>query len=296
MSLSASSAPLCTPFDPQPRAPECVLPANACDTHAHICGPLAAYPIVPESLYTPALAPLSAYRHLLDTLGVTRGVLVQPSVYGTDLRALLDALEQDPLRLRGVAVVPMDVSEAQLAYLHACGVRGVRCNIVDLKHNKGVLPLAELTTLAQRIRPMGWHMEFLMHVDAFADLDQQLKNFPVDVVFGHLGYVPVTRGIATPGFQALLRLMQTGNAWVKLTAPYRLASSAADFVDTDIFARALLSAAPERLLWGSDWPHVMVKPPMPNDGDLFNVFARWVSDQRVRDRILVDNPATLYDF
>jgi 2-pyrone-4,6-dicarboxylate lactonase len=233
---------------------------------------------------------------MLDALGVERGVLIQPSIYGTDNRAMLDALAQDPKRLRGVAVVPFDVGAAEVERLHALGVRGVRCNIVDLKDGKGVLPLESLRLLAKRVAPFGWHLEFLMHVDEFPDLDRQLADFPVEVVFGHLGYAPAERGIETAGFRALLRLMRDGRAWVKLTAPYRLTASAMPHAEVAPFAQALVDAAPTRLLWGTDWPHVFIKSAMPNVGELLEVFAGWVPDERMRHRILVENPARLYEF
>jgi 2-pyrone-4,6-dicarboxylate lactonase len=289
-------APLCAAHDPAPRRPSVALPAQACDVHAHVCGPASRYPLIAERLYTPPEASMADFRHMLDTLGLDRAVLVQPSIYGTDNRAMLDALATDPQRLRGVAVVPFDAPVEQIERLHAAGVRGVRCNIVDLKTGKGQLPLDALRALATRIAPFGWHVEFLMHVDEFPDLDRQLAGFPVDVVFGHLGYVPATKGTGVQGFAALLRLMREGRAWVKLTAPYRLTSSSMPYPDTDAFAQALVDAAPGQLLWGSDWPHVYIRTAMPNDGDLFDVFARWVPDPAVRERILVDNPARLYGF
>jgi predicted TIM-barrel fold metal-dependent hydrolase len=269
---------------------------NSCDCHAHVCGPESRYPYAANRLYTPHDALPSDYRRMLDSLGIERGVLVQPSIYATDNRAMLDALAQDPARLRGVAVVPWDVSSKELEKLHAAGVRGVRQNIVDLKDGKGVLPLAELKNLGKRIKPFGWHVEFLMHVDEFPDLDRQLAGFPVDVVFGHLGYVPATKSPGEPGFKALLRLMQDGKAWVKMTAPYRLTSSQMPHPETDRFAQALVAAAPERLVWGSDWPHVFIKTAMPDDAKLLALFERWVPDEKARRRILVDNPAQLYNF
>lgn len=288
--------PLVAEHDPHPRAPAFAVPALACDVHAHVCGPHDRYPLIPERLYTPPLASPAHYRHMLDAIGVTRGVLVQPSIYGFDNRAMLDALATDPIRLRGVAVVPFDVDTATLERLHAAGVRGVRMNIVDLKTGKGQLPLGPLERLATKVKPLGWHVEFLMHVDEFPDLDRQLANFPVPVVFGHLGYVNVAKGTATQGFEAMLRLARDGRAWVKLTAPYRLTLSQLPYGDTDATARILVDRIPDRLLWGSDWPHVFIKSDMPNDGVLFEVFANWVPDARMRERILVEQPATLYDF
>lgn len=294
--MSSNAAPLCAAADPHPRAPRFKLPPHSCDTHAHICGPQSYYPYFPERIYTPPDSLLPAYQHLLDTLGVERAVLVQPSVYGTDNRAMLDALAADPARLRGVAVIETDTPMAELERMHAAGVRGVRCNIVDIKEGKGRLPIEMLTALAQRIKPLGWHLEFLMHVDEFPTLDTTLKNFPVDVVFGHLGYMRTDKGLQDPGFQALLRLAKDGRAWVKLTGPYRISTGAMPYADVTPFAHALIDHAPAQVIWGSDWPHVMAKGTMPNDGDLCDCLAAWAPDEGQRARVLVENPARLYGF
>lgn len=288
--------PPCASHDPAPRGPKFAIPAAACDCHAHVFGPGNTYPFIPHGLYTPADALPADFRHMLKALGVQRGVLVQPSIYGTNNQAMLDAMATDTERLRGIAVLPYDTGEDEIERLHRLGVRGVRCNIVDLKFNKGVLPLDQLRGLAARIKRFGWHVEFLMHVNEFPDLDRQLAGFPVDVVFGHLGYVPTSEGLATAGFEAMLRLLSDGKAWVKLTAPYRLTLSEMPYADVDATARTLVERAPERLLWGSDWPHTFIKTAMPNDGDLLDLFARWVPDEKLRERILVTNPASLYDF
>jgi predicted TIM-barrel fold metal-dependent hydrolase len=269
---------------------------GACDCHAHVCGPESRYPYSPNRLYTPEDASPADYRRMLDSLGMERGVLVQPSIYGTDNRALLDALAQDTARLRGVAVVPYDIESRELERLHEAGVRGVRQNIVDLKDGKGVLALEPLRALAKRIKPFGWHVEFLMHVDEFPQLDRQLADFPVDVVFGHLGYVSAAKSPPEPGFRALLRLLRDGKAWVKLTAPYRLTMSALPYRDTDAFAQALVDAAPQRLVWGTDWPHVFIKTALPEERKLLALLEHWVPHERLRRRILVDHPAQLYGF
>jgi predicted TIM-barrel fold metal-dependent hydrolase len=294
--MTSPDIPLCAAHDPHPRAPAVPFPALACDCHAHVCGPESRYPYWPERIYTPPDALPVAYRHLLDTLGCERGVLVQPSVYDTDNRAMLDALTDDPKRLRGVAVVPFDVDVAQIERMHVLGVRGVRCNIVDLKTGKGQLPLDALKALGTRVKPFGWHVEFLMHVNEFPDLDRQLAGFPVPVVFGHLGYAPATNGTGDAGVQALMRLMKDGKAWAKMTGPYRLTPAPLPYAAADDFAFALVDAAPGRLVWGSDWPHVMVKSGMPNDGELADLLAHWVPDAATRKRILVDNAAALYGF
>ncbi len=288
--------PLCASHDPKPRRPKVAVPPNSCDCHAHVFGPGDHYPFIPHGLYTPADALPTDYRHMLDALGVERGVLVQPSIYGTNNEAMLDAMAKDPERLRGIAVLPYDTGEAEIERLHALGVRGVRCNIVDLKFNKGVLPLDRLKGLAARIKGFGWHVEFLMHVNEFPDLDRQLADFPVDVVFGHLGYVPTSEGFGADGFEGMLRLARDGKAWVKLTAPYRLTLSEMPYPDVNATAQMLVEQVPERLIWGSDWPHTFIKTGMPNDGDLMDLLARWVPDEKLRERILVNNPAGLYGF
>lgn len=288
--------PLCAAPDPTPRKPALRLPDLACDTHAHICGPAARYPYWSGRIYTPPDCLLTDYRRLLSTLGVQRAVLVQPSVYATDNHLLLDALREAGASFRAVAVVEDSVEDAELERMHALGVRGVRCNIVDIVADKGKLPLAMLERLAAKIRRFGWHIELLMHADEFPDMDRAFADFPVDIVLGHLGYLRTEKGTGDPGFQALLRLMRDGKAWVKLTGPYRISSASLPYPDTIPFARALLDAAPNRVLWGTDWPHVMMKGPMPNDGDLCDVLSRWVPDDALRHRVLVDNPAALYGF
>ena len=274
-----SEAPLCAAHDPNPRKPKLVLPPLACDTHAHVCGPESRYPYWSGRIYTPPDALPAQYRHMLLTLGVERSVLVQPSVYGSDNRAMLDALAADPVRQRAVAVVEPDIAYAELERMHALGVRGVRCNIVDIKEGKGRLPIEMLKALADKVRPLGWHLEFLMHV-----------------VFGHLGYMNTSLGISAPGYQAFLRLLKSGRAWAKFTGPYRISSHPMPYADVASFAHALVEAAPDRIVWGTDWPHVTVKGTMPNDGDICDLLLDWVPDEAARRKVLVDNPAALYGF
>jgi len=291
-----SQAPPCAAPDFAPRQPQLKVPAGSCDCHAHILGPAARFPYSDERVYTPPDCLLADYRAMLTALGLARAVLVQPSVYGSDNRVLLNALDAMQGAWRGVAVVEPDVSASALQEMHAAGVRGVRVNVVDVQSNKGVLPLKQLRGLAERIAPLGWHMEFLLHVHEFPRLDQQLAGFPVDVVFGHLGYLPTHLGIGDAGFQALLRLLQAGRAWVKLTGPYRISGSKLPYADVAPFAHALLDAAPRQIVWGSDWPHVMVKGAMPNDGDLMDMLSTWIPDPSIRHQVLVSNPERLYGF
>jgi predicted TIM-barrel fold metal-dependent hydrolase len=292
---AGGDAPVCAPPDFQPRKPQLTLPPRACDCHAHIMGPQARYAYAPARVYTPPDCLLPDYLKMLSTLGVERAVLVQPSVYGTDNSVMLEAMKTAGGRFRGVAVVADDVPDAELKKLDAAGVRGVRVNIVDVKDRKpGTLPMDSLTKLAQRVAPFGWHMEFLMHADEFPDLDRAFADFPVAIVLGHLGYLNIGRLPADPGFRALLRLVTSGRAWVKLTGPYRITRAPPPYPDTVPFAKALLDANPERIVWGTDWPHVMLKGAMPNDGELADVIADWIPDARMREQVLVTNPARLY--
>ena len=291
------AAPLCAAPDFQPRKPQIKMPALACDTHAHVLGPAAQYDYSPARVYTPPDCLPKDYRHMLDMMGVTRAVLIQPSVYGTDNAAMLDAMKADPQRLRGVAVVDPSISDAELKMMHAAGVRGVRVNIVDVKDRKpGSLPMDMLRNLAARIAPLGWHVEFLMHADEFPDLDKTFADFPAPIVLGHLGYMKTSLGLDNPGFQALLRLMQAGRAWVKLTGPYRISGGPMPHADTVPYANALIKANADRVIWGSDWPHVMHKGAMPNDADITDLLLQWVPDAAQRELVLVSNPARLYGF
>lgn len=294
--LPGAEPPLCAGPDPVPRRPKVRLPPLACDCHAHIAGPKSVYPYSPRRVYTPPDALLPAYLDMLGVLGVERAVLIQPSVYGTDNRAMLDAMAKAGSRFRGVAVVDDAVPDAELETMHAAGVRGVRINVVDVAEDKGVIPMASLKRLAGRIKPLGWHVEFLMHADEFPDLDAQFADFPVDIVLGHLGYMRTDKGLGAPGFQALLRLMRAGRCWVKLTGPYRISTGGIPYSDVKPFAHALIDAAPQRVIWGTDWPHVMVKSAMPNDGALCDLLLDWVPDETIRRKVLVENPAKLYDF
>lgn len=289
-------APLCAPPDPNPRTPATALFAGACDCHAHICGPATRYAYSPGRIYTPPDCLSGDYFAMLDTIGAARGVLVQPSVYGTDNSAMIDAMAGAGGRCRGVAVIDEATSDGEIEALHRAGVRGIRLNLVDVASPTGDIPLDVARRLAERVAPLGWHVELLVHVDDYAGLDVMFAGFPADIVFGHLGYMRPGRDVATPGFQALLRLLAGGRCWVKLSGPYRVSAGDLPYRDVTPFAHALIAAAPGRMLWGSDWPHVMVSKAMPNDGDLCDLLATWIPDPDVRKRVLVDNPAELYGF
>jgi predicted TIM-barrel fold metal-dependent hydrolase len=294
--MNDAAFPGCAPFDPNPRRPRLRAPSGACDCHAHVFGPADRYPYSPKRGYTPPDAPFEAYRRMHETLGIERGVLTQPSVYGTDNRAILDAVAMDPQRLRAVVAVDADISDEELRRLAAAGARGVRVNLVD----KGGMPFAsfgEVERFAGRIAGLGWHVEFLVHVHEYLNLATRLRSLAVPSVIGHLGYMSSSEGVGNEGFRRFLDLVAEGRCWVKLSGAYRVTTGEhAPYPDVAPLARALIDTRPDRMLWGTDWPHPICKVPMPNDGDLLDLLLDWAPDETTRRRILVDNPARLYGF
>jgi len=271
------------------------LPDGACDTHAHVIARAPGYPLVPERSYTAPAATLQDYLAMLDAQGMARGVLVQVSIHGTDNRYMVEALRAHPERLRGIAVVAPDVSDAELQDLHDAGVRGLRLNVLF----GGGVGLAAMQTLAQRIAPMGWHMQFLIDVNRLDTATlRELTQLPCPGVIDHMGYVRAEAGVDAPGFQTLAHLVNDAGFWVKLSGAYRISHRHDAFDDVTPLAQALVAASPDRMLWGSDWPHVGLRAPdpMPDTGVLRNALPRWIPDTATRNKILVDNPARLYRF
>jgi DNA-binding FadR family transcriptional regulator/predicted TIM-barrel fold metal-dependent hydrolase len=288
-----AAAPWVPGPDPEPRAPRRLsVPPGAVDCLAHIFGPFADYPMSEPRSYTPPEAPLDAYLTMLDALGLQRGVVVTPSIYGTDNRATLAALRRAPDRLRGVAVIDPGASDTELAELHAAGVRGVRANLLFA----GGIGLAAAESVARRVAPLGWHLEVLLPIGDMPDFADRMKALPVPVVVDHMGHTPPAAIRGNPGFEGLLRLVGDGRAWVKLSGAYRVTAEGPPFADAAPVARALVAANPERCLFATDWPHPAIAWPMPNDGDLLDLLADWVPDAATRRRILCDNPAALYGF
>lgn len=290
------AAPYCEPFDPHPRKPNLTLPPLSCDCHAHICGPQSEFAYAPERVYTPYDSLLPDYITMLETVGVERCVLVQPSVYGADNRVMLKAMADSPLPCRGVAVVEDGVTDGEISRLHEAGVRGLRYNLVDVRDPTGNLALDAVTAMAKRVQPLGWHVEFLMHADGYPDVVSLFADFPTDIVLGHLGYMRPPLAVEAPAFQNLLQLVRGGRCWIKLTGPMRISGGEMPYPDVTPIARALVEANPERMIWGSDWPHVKVSKTIPNDGDVVDLLADWIPDEETRRRVLVDNATRLYGF
>ena len=291
-----NEAPYCAPPLASTHKPLLDVPAGACDTHVHVFGPADKYPYQDERSYTPPDCPPSELFKLHRTLGISRAVVVQASVHGIDNRSVLDAVKLSPDTLRAVAAVGPDVSDKELKALHEGGVRGLRFNLVD----KGGMPFKSLNDLylfSKRLVDLGWHIELLVHVDEIPDFPDLVKRMAVPVVVGHFGYMKTSKGIDERNYQKFLSVLGDGNCWVKMTGPYRIShQETPPYKDVLPFASKLLDVAPERLLWGSDWPHVMQIKPMPNDADLLDLFAQWVPQEALQKQILVDNPAKLYGF
>jgi predicted TIM-barrel fold metal-dependent hydrolase len=288
---SESGAPLCAAPDPYPTGPSrFIVPAGAVDTHAHVIGAPPAHPFVAERSYTPPEAPLERYLAMLDATGMTYGVLVQVSVHGTDNRLLIEALRAEPKRLRGIAVIPETLPEKELQTLKEAGVVGLRLNVLF----GGGVGFDALERYGDLCRDMGWHLQFLLDARVLPDLAPRLWKLPVPIVIDHMGHMPASEGVHHPGFQALVALVRDG-AWVKLSGAFRTSVEGPPYSDTIPYARALNEAAPERCLWGSDWPHVAHKEP-PKLGPLLDLLADWVPDEINRHKLFVENPHRLYGF
>lgn len=272
---------------------------GACDCHAHVFGPAARFPYAEPRSYTPDDAPLAAYLAMLDRLGCERGVLVQPSAYGRDNTAMLDALEREPARLRGVAVGGTELTPAILKQWHAQGVRALRANEFrrDGKpyYQNGV-GLKDIEPFYPMMADLNWHLQLWIDTRDLPELLPAIARVPVPVVVDHMGRMEHRHGTEHPGFQALVRGVGDGKLWSKLSGTYRLGASAPDYNEARPFHDALVRANPQNLVWGSDWPHPRPEGPVPDAKKLLDLFLDWTPQAAPRQAILVDNPARLYDF
>jgi D-galactarolactone isomerase len=273
-------------------APKLKAPANATDCHHHVYN--AKYPVDPTATLRPADALVEDYRALQKRIGTTRNVLVQPSTYGTDNRAHLEALAAFGPTARMVAVVNDKVSADELKQMHALGVRGIRFNLAQA----GATTPEMMEPLAKRINDLGWHIQINAPAAKIMEVMPILERVASPIVFDHLAHIPQPEGVNHPLYGKVRALMDKGRTWVKLSGAYADTKvGPPTYADSSAVARAYAKAAPERCVWGSDWPHPTEQSKqLPDDAILFDLLTDWVPDEKARHRILVENPATLYDF
>lgn len=269
------------------------VPTGACDCHIHVYGGRDVYPLAPTSPFDPPLATLDDYRNVMRELGIERTVVVQAAGYGTDNRCMLDALRALGRNARGVATVTSQTDDAELDRLTRAGVRGARV----LLFPGGLVAVDEMPALAARIKPFGWHMQLQLDGRELPRHETMLAALPVPLVIDHNGKFIEPVPPEHPAVRTLIRLLSSGRCWVKASAPYETSKSGPpDYADVGAIARALIAAAPTRVLWASNWPHGAVKGNKPDTRALFRLLEDWAPDPRTRARILVDNPAQLYGF
>jgi 2-pyrone-4,6-dicarboxylate lactonase len=273
------------------RKPRFKLPPGSCDAHCHVFGPAAKFPFAPNRRYTPEDAPKEALAALHAHLGIERTVIVQASCHGTDNRAMLDAIADDPSRIRGVAIVDDGFGEADYDALHRGGVRGVRFNFV--KHLGGTPDMDVFARVIDRIKGRGWHV--VLHLDApsIIPLSEMMRGLPLPFVIDHMGRVPGKDGVDQPPLRALLELAKLERCWIKVCGAERI--SMPPYAEAVPIAHAIVQAAPDRVLWGTDFPH-----PNPtheaDEADLVDLVPQFATSQGEQQRLLVDNPARLYGF
>ena len=282
------------PFHPAPSAPEFVVPDGAVDAHCHVFGPAAEFPFAPERKYTPCDAGKDKLWQLRDHLGFSRNVIVQATCHGADNRALADALQSSRGKARGIATVRSTVTDDELAQLHVAGVRGVRFNFV--KRLVDSLPIDELAGIAERIVPLGWHIVIYFEAVDLAEYYDFFTSLPAMVVVDHMGRPDVSQPVDGPGFNLFIKLLaENENFWSKVSCPERISAvGPPGYEDVIPFARRVIDAFPDRVLWGTDWPHPNMKSHMPDDGKLVDYIPRIAPTEELQQKLLVDNPMRLY--
>jgi predicted TIM-barrel fold metal-dependent hydrolase len=289
-----SSTPNGPPPKPNPRKPTLVLPPGSCDSHCHIYGPFNRFPLPNDRGFTPNEAPEPALRRLHEHLGVERAVIVQSTGHGFDHEPLLDALATGGGRYRGVALLTPSSAEAELARFDAAGICGVRFNFLP---HLGERPTPQaIRSVIDLVKPFDWHVAIHVAGPDIVEYSPFIRSIEARVVIDHMARPVLAEGPEGAGMTELRRLLDTGRIWVKLSGADRLSKTGPPFRDSVPIAHSLMDHAPERVLWGSDWPHVNLHGPMPDDGDLVDLIAEIASTEDLRRRLLVDNPAAFFRF
>ena len=281
------------PFHPNPSKPTYKPPPGAVDAHCHVFGPAAVFPYAPERKYTPCDAPKEKLFALRDFLGFDRNVIVQATCHGSDNRALVDALKASDGRAKGVATVTGEVTDQELRALDAAGVRGVRFNF--LKRLVDFTPREVLTKVAGKVAPLGWHVVIYFEAPDLPELEPFFTSLPTTVVVDHMGRPDVKLGVDHPQFRRFLDFMaKNENVISKVSCPERLSVQGPPYDDVIPYARTIVESFPDRVLWGTDWPHPNVKPLMPDDGVLVDVIPKIATTAALQQKLLVDNPMRVY--
>lgn len=281
------------PFHPEPSKPKFVVPQGAVDAHCHVFGPAAKFPYSPARKYTPCDASKEQLFALRDHLGFSRNVIVQASCHSTDNRALVDALETAGELARGIAFVDETISERELKEMDRAGVRGVRFNFV--KRLVDTVPTEKLKAIADKIRPLGWHVVVYFESQDIDDVTPFLESLNMTVVIDHMGRPDVTKGVDSQEFGKFISLMERNpDIWCKVSCPERLTQTPPDYSDVVPFAKTLVELFPNRVLWGTDWPHPNMKSHTPDDGHLVDVIPQIATTTEQQKALLVTNPMKLY--
>jgi 2-pyrone-4,6-dicarboxylate lactonase len=288
--------PVNFPPDPNPKTPKLKAPPGSWDTHFHVWGPPQLFPYAEKRNHTPPAAPIEHYLAVARVLGLERGVMVQPNAHGTDTRVTLDAIQKSGGRLRGMIRADTSLKPADMQRLHAGGVRGLR---MALRSGDGnVFNPDVFNQMAALMAPLQWPLDLQIDSEAVEPLSALILSAPSPVIIDTFGYIDLRKGgLDQPAFRAMVRLLESGKCWVKLHGANRFLDWGVPFDDIVKMARAYISAAPDQIIWGTDWPHSSVYVPgkMPNDGDLLDMLLDYAPDEATRKKILVDNPAGLFD-
>ena len=281
-------------WHPSPTKPSFTPPPAAVDAHCHVFGPGDEFPFAPERKYTPCDASKDQLWALRDFMGFSRNVIVQATCHGADNRALVDALQSSDDQARGVATVKRDITDKELNELHASGVRGVRFNFV--KRLVDALPTDTLTEIAERIKPLGWHIVIYFEAQELPELFDFFAALPTDVVVDHMGRPDVSKPVDGEEFELFIKLMRENpNFWCKTTCPERLSIlGPPHYEDVAPFATRVIEEFPERVLWGTDWPHPNMRTHTPDDGSLVDFIPKIAVTEELQNKLLVDNPMRLY--
>jgi len=274
----------------------------SCDTHFHVFGPPETFPFLSTHEYTPPAAPLEHYLKMAAVIGMERAVVVQPSVHGLDNSATLDAIARSHGRFRGIGRIDDKTTKDELQKLRHGGIRGVRFNLLD--RPRGNVKLEVLDRCVERVIELGWSVDLHIDMKNLLDHEKRIRAMPVPVVIDHIARVKPSEGLQQAGFQLLLDLLRLKHVWVKVSGADKICNTQVHtyfglpFVEVIPFARAVIAARPDRIIWGTDWPHSNNFTPghTPNDGDLVDLLAAFAPDEQTRKKILVENPAALYGF